>query len=332
MLTRYQSSGLLDVYDRAEVERGLNDITLARPLEDNLQTAAIHLIIAIGAQSRATSAGDNNIAIAGFNYGRRIAFQRYLEDPGIDLIRVFLLLAFYLVGASRRHAAVMHIGVAATASMMLGLHDTKRYTELPESQRSLRWRTYRGLFLMDFINATLLGRNLLTQMVTDGKPVFKDAELGDQTQEPVAAEDAFDVCSFVQPIADSIGSSGSLQASQASHIKKNLSMWAASWKKRHSDSKATALLLSTRFGQAVVAGHLHVSCLYFHALVMVTRHALISTLTPLVQRPPSSNNNGNSETDELGKICIDAAVCAMHTCYDAFEAGALLDNMCHLLR
>lgn len=79
-------------------------------------------MIAIGAQSCPDE--PENVQIERFfvERGQRRAFANMLEDPSLDLVRVFLLLSFYMFGACRRNAAFMYLGVAARAAVALGLH------------------------------------------------------------------------------------------------------------------------------------------------------------------------------------------------------------------
>ena len=50
-----------------------------------------------------------------------------LEDPGIDLVRCCLLMTFYSLGACRRNAAFMYLGISSQASSALGLLVTEQY-------------------------------------------------------------------------------------------------------------------------------------------------------------------------------------------------------------
>jgi hypothetical protein len=79
-------------------------------------------MIAIGAQSCPDE--PENVQIERFfvERGQRRAFANMLEDPSLDLVRVFLLLSFYMFGACRRNAAFMYLGVASRAAVALGLH------------------------------------------------------------------------------------------------------------------------------------------------------------------------------------------------------------------
>lgn len=69
-----------------------------------------------------------------------------------------------------------------------------------------------------------------------------------------------------------------------------------------------------------IIGKIHVSCLYYFAVTLVTRPVLISTLT-------SRTMTTTTTLSPLASACLDAAVYLVQTCLDAKKAGVLLGNM-----
>lgn len=67
-------------------------------------------------------------------------------------------------------------------------------------------------------------------------------------------------------------------------------------------------------------GVVHVSCLYYFAVMLATRPVLISTLT-LQQKQKDQHS-------PMAEACLDAATFLAQTCVEAFEAGLLESNMC----
>ena len=106
--------------------------------QNKLRAAVIHAIIAIGAQCRANGLSDLQCERFHLAKAQKAAFEHMLEHPSIEMVRVFLLLAFYLFGACRRNGAFMYIGVAARAAHCLGLHQDESYKELSESEKLSR--------------------------------------------------------------------------------------------------------------------------------------------------------------------------------------------------
>ena len=100
--------------------------------------ATISLILAIGAQCRGTSASDLRHASSYFAHGQQLSFHGMLCDPSLDMVRNFLLMAFYMLGACHRNAAFMYLGVASKAASALGLHRYDQYSDLQVDERSAR--------------------------------------------------------------------------------------------------------------------------------------------------------------------------------------------------
>lgn len=97
----------------------------ADPKSDREETRAaiLDLVVAIGAQSRRQEPGSLHAERFYFARGQHRTFSNFLEDPSMDLVRVFILMAFYMLGACRRNAAFMYLGVASRAAVALGLHE-----------------------------------------------------------------------------------------------------------------------------------------------------------------------------------------------------------------
>jgi Fungal specific transcription factor domain. len=98
----------------------------------------LYLMIAIGAQCRGGNETDLLCAAQYFSQARRMAFEGMLQNPTLNMVRTFILLAFYMFGACRRNAAFMYIGVAAKASIVLGLHTSGQYKNMSTEERDIR--------------------------------------------------------------------------------------------------------------------------------------------------------------------------------------------------
>jgi hypothetical protein len=94
-------------------------------------------MIAIGAQSSKNDPVVLRVERFFFKRAQKCAFAGMLENPSLDLIRLFVLMSFYMLGACRRNAAFMYLGVAARAAAALGLHLTD-YTLLEADEQQKR--------------------------------------------------------------------------------------------------------------------------------------------------------------------------------------------------
>lgn len=96
-------------------------------------------MIAIGGQCRGLHPLDLEYATKYFTRAQQIAFEGMLCDPSVHMIRIFLLMAFYMLGACRRNAAFMYLGVASKAAYALGLHRSDQYCNLQKEEYNVRY-------------------------------------------------------------------------------------------------------------------------------------------------------------------------------------------------
>lgn len=96
-------------------------------------------MIAIGAQCHGPDRDDIVEAAELFSYARKMALEKMLENPSLELVRVFLLMAFYMLGACRRNPAFMYLGVASKAADILGLHTSAHSSYMSSALRNTRY-------------------------------------------------------------------------------------------------------------------------------------------------------------------------------------------------
>lgn len=115
-----QTSGFL--YLGCDTDTLLSDLSEPKTDREKTRAAITDLMVAIGVQSCASNPEAVQIERFFFTRGQCRTFANLLEDPSMDLVRVFLLISFYMFGACRRNAAFMYLGVAARSAVALGLH------------------------------------------------------------------------------------------------------------------------------------------------------------------------------------------------------------------
>lgn len=106
--------------------------------KDRAKLAVKDLILAIGAQCCAAEPQTTRAENFYFVRGQQRAFAGMLEDPSLDLVRTFILMSFYLLGACRKNATFMYLGVASRAAVALGLHNGESYSSIPLIEQQKR--------------------------------------------------------------------------------------------------------------------------------------------------------------------------------------------------
>jgi hypothetical protein len=146
LLKPLQSNGLLDLYTWDEVRHLLHAESRTTtqgtpptpPSLTLLDSASLYLMVAVGAQCYGPTKEAVIWAAGLFSYARKLAFAQMLENPSLDLVRVFLLMAFYMFGACRRNSAFMYLGCASRAADILGLHESAQHKHTNPSTRNAR--------------------------------------------------------------------------------------------------------------------------------------------------------------------------------------------------
>ena len=320
------TSGVVDVVTKPEAMRGLQSCGQSNPYDVGITL----LVMAIGAQTLPANENDFIIEKASMRQAQAITFASQLEDPSLDMVRLFILLAFYMFGACRRNAGFMYLGVAARAAHALGLHHAESYKSLSQDARCMRLRCWKSLVSIDLIVSSLLGRASATyptrmndsnvgQLLLEGEGICAEVEAG------------FRLAILVDTIMnDCYESKVMTVGSTEAHLRK-LRQW--------SESLPPQLRLSsvpeTNDGHAQKSflGSLQVSCFYYFTIMLVTRPFLIEHLTgdsaaTTKSAASTSETQNTQETSDMATACLNAAMYMAQACSDFLKLDLLLENMC----
>ncbi|KAJ5488529.1 hypothetical protein N7539_003419 [Penicillium diatomitis] len=321
------TSGL--IYLGQDTTKLLTEPQILNSSQGLIHAAVGDLMIAIGAQSCPNDA-DNVRAMRFFaERGQRRAFTNMLEDPSLDLVRVFLLLSYYMFGACRRNAAFMYLGVATRAAVALGLHVDSSGTSSPASQTS-RSQIWMSLCTVDLLTSSILGRPAATAGLLSWSRV--DLVLGSS---PVASGllASYQVALVVDEITTRLYSKRAASTETADSLLAKLN----SWSSLLPESLRTPLLKDDDPDacQERIIGNMHVACFYHFAVILVTRPFLITTLSVRLARLHQTLTAATSpeplEEDpahsRLAAACIDSAVYMLQTCREVHQSEMLLKQM-----
>ncbi|GJC83537.1 activator of stress genes 1 [Colletotrichum liriopes] len=147
---------ILDVFDEAELLKDLENWLRGEPTsqDEEAMNCLFYLAFGIGAQ-RCPDDRDAD-AEKYFNYGRFLAVSYAMENPTNNTLRSYILITVYLLGASRRNSAFMHLGVAVRAAYALGIHRRDNPALFSAREQETRERLWKALRILDmFLSASL---------------------------------------------------------------------------------------------------------------------------------------------------------------------------------
>ncbi|KAI5363670.1 hypothetical protein Slin15195_G093230 [Septoria linicola] len=343
-LYREASSGILDLFTVAEIHGFLDRHNALSPsnfieVEDKrarAEQAALNMMLAIGHQCRGQNPFDAHNATRSFSCAQKYAFEGFLCDPSLDMVRVFLLMAFYMLGACHRNAAFMYLGIASKAACALGLHRKDQYKGLSTAECLPRWRTWKSLLILDTIVSSILGRpgGLPSMRPEDDSAYDGDGEIGEFDKPRwLASRAVFGICSHIIELEQQLGSGLNMDFQTADAFLQRLRKWNDSVpvELRH-----FASLKDTTLGPAdreLFIGATHVACSYYFTIILVTRPFLISHLISQIRRrrrPSLDRADQFSAVSDLAQACLDSAVYMAKTGYMSINSTILSNNMCLL--
>ncbi|KAG9943610.1 hypothetical protein KCU85_g8549, partial [Aureobasidium melanogenum] len=320
------TNGILHLYTREEmmfIMSNVNDVSSKSYREDN---AAINLVIAIGAQCRGLNQSDLQIAAKYFAMAQKAAFEGMLQDPSINMVRIFLLMAFYMLGACQRNAAFMYIGVASKAASALGLHVAPRHRCFDEEDQDRRSRTWKSLCILDLLVTSILGR--LSSSPTS-KLEFSTSTPSEGSTESLAFEAVHDECAMIGDMVNNLTQNGDLDVTSAESFLQRLSEWNRGLppQLRKFECNDNILLPQDR---ELAIGRIHVACVYYFAVMLATRPFLIRhSMSKLHKKGGMQNKQVDAEA-RLAEVCVDSAIFMGKMTHEALRADLLLCNMCML--
>ncbi|KAE8307790.1 hypothetical protein BDV41DRAFT_584082 [Aspergillus transmontanensis] len=312
------TSGILDLFTEHEVETLLAARTPITQDTSSLfvgreDAAAMDVALAIGAQVEG-SPEDIHFANSYFHRARQVAFDDMLMVQNVETVRLFLLMAFYMLGACYRNAASMFLGVAARAAIVLELHGSEAYSTTlskEDSERSLPT-------VPNWSNIMELNTESAFYAIGDG-------------------------CILLDNIVDTLSKGKLLDIMTAEDLLMQLRKWSGSLPTTlrqfcHPFHSSQTLKPGDR---QRLLGSIHISCLYYFAVILVTRPYLIAYLTSrlrgkapdhLISDPDEASDVTlkNNKVSKLAQVCVSSSLYMVDMCRRAKSAGLVFRNFCLL--
>lgn len=307
---------------------GFIDVFLPNELETLLSTgrltkskrSLVDLILAIGLQCD-PSGDTHDRELAYFRESQSQVFSGMLEDPDIDMVRTFLIMSFYLLGECRRNTAFLYLGIATRAAVALGLHSRETYTDLNDPAHQLRLRVWMSVRVLDIVVNSLLGRPAATAGVyCDMQPLIDEVLLASTDRGLACLGASYRIVAIINTIVDRMYDKKEINIPAIENHLQELERWSQNLPDFLRTAPAADHANTTPEKGSI--GRVHVSCLYYFAVTLVTRPILVSSLT-------QQTVNGLVHS-QLATACLDAAMFIVQTCAGAQKHGILQANMCIL--
>ncbi|EPE02626.1 zinc c6 transcription factor [Ophiostoma piceae UAMH 11346] len=269
------------------------------------QEAIFFLIFAIGAQTHPDDWDEK--AEKYFNYGRYLTVCGATVEPSIATIQAYILLTMYLLGASRRNAAFMYLGIAVRAAYALGIHRSDINAAFEPNEYVPRERLWKVLRILDLFLSTSLGRPPSTTETRDTK-----------SENNYSASN--DLCAIFEAILTQVYSTRNVSTATIEKISEQHRRWTA----RFASGLATdgihseEYLGSDRDGKrSPNIGLFHLKEAYYWTIMLLSRPFLIENISQHIARSKIQTHaegdvNPPSPSDDiLAYACVDSAIRTM---------------------
>ena len=287
---------ILDLFDEADLFDNLPAWTDGRWTDSSIPSPIYCLILAIGAQ---TSPGhQDKFAETIFTYGRYLTARDCMEDASLLTVQSYALITMYLLGASRRNAAFMHLGIAVRAAYAIGLHRKDVALSLPKHDFKVRERLWKALRTLDLFMSASLGRPPSTS----------------ETRNTEADEDystSNDLCSIFEKILTDVYSRRMISTEALSHIGAHHRRWASRFFRDLAANRVEPFA-SVHSDTLPNIGLLHIKEAYYWSIMLLTRPFFVESVILHVRASNVRKTAAPCTTSDSNKIpvhaCIDSAI------------------------
>ncbi|OOF95346.1 hypothetical protein ASPCADRAFT_515743 [Aspergillus carbonarius ITEM 5010] len=330
------TSGFLYVLSDAEAMDIVDGLIDPTARQDKTKMALADIIIAIGAQSTKRAPSTERAERFFFSRAQRSAFEGMLENPSLELVRLFLLMSFYMLGACRRNTAFMYLGVAVRAAVALGLHLTELADAVPSPEQHQRARVWMSAYILDLLVSSILGRPAATVALRSDSEHSSIRYTQPESHMAMGLLASYKVSGILEEVIARMYSKEGASVDVAESLLAKLKQW--------SNGLPGPLVeppdldFDEPAARRHIIGNLHIACTYHFAVIIVTRPFLISVLGVRLARLHGGSVDwlsGDSLREEpahsnLATACTDSAVYMIQTCSEVYRSGLLLGNMCIL--
>ena len=207
----------------------------------------------------------------------------------------------YMLGASRRNAAFMYLGVAVRAAYALGLHKADITTLFASSEFQTRERLWKVILILDLFMSASLGRPPSTSETRD-------------TESPDNYSASVDLCGIFEAMLTEIYPKRMVSTQVLETISEHHRRWTASFHQGLATDRIDGQNALEQ-GRTPNIGLLHMKEVYYWAIILMTRPFYIEYVTDNIAKtvsitaPADTKKSSPTTSNEvLAYSCVDSAV------------------------
>ncbi|KAK1574271.1 fungal-specific transcription factor domain-containing protein [Colletotrichum navitas] len=294
---------ILDIFDEAMLRKDLENWLRGDPASQDEEAMSCIFFLALGIGAQRCPEDRDADSEKYFHYGRFLAVSYLMENPTYNTVRSYVLITIYLLGASRRNSAFMHLGVAVRAAYTLGIHRKDNPTLFSAQEQDTRERLWRALRVLDLFLSVSLGRPLATS----------------ETRDTAGTEDysaSLDLCAILESILNDVYAKRMVSTDALERISEQHRRWAAKFSgSLAADGVNTNDPIDVEDETYPNMGLYYMKEAYYWSIMLLSRPFLIDFVSRNVARSQSpstwsyDNPFCSSPSDQLlVYACVDSAI------------------------
>ncbi|WDK10373.1 fungal specific transcription factor domain-containing protein [Colletotrichum graminicola] len=294
---------ILDIFDEAMLRKDIESWLRGDPASQDEEAMSCIFFLALGIGAQRCPEDRDADSEKYFHYGRFLAVSYVMENPTYNTVRSYILITIYLLGASRRNSAFMHLGVAVRAAYTLGIHRKDNPTLFSAQEQDTRERLWRSLRVLDLFLSVSLGRPLVTS----------------ETRDTAGTEDysaSLDLCTILESILNDVYAKRMVSTDVLERISEQHRRWAAKFNDSlAADGVNTNEPVDVEDETYPNMGLYYMKEAYYWSIMLLSRPFLIDFVSRNVARSQSpsmwiyDNSLRSSPSDQLlVHACVDSAI------------------------
>lgn len=275
--------------------------------EDEVWSPIFFLVFAIGTQSEDDPDG---LADIYFNYGRLLTTSYLMEDPSIATLQAYAIITMYLLGACRRNAAFMHLGMAVRAAYALGIHRADIASLFPPAETRTRERLWKVLRTLDLFMSASLGR-----------PTSTGETRETEIEENYSA--TTDLCAIFEHILNDVYAKRMVTTETIQKVSERHRRWTLRF---HHGLEADRINGEDSVeGILPNMGLIHLKEAYYWTIMLLTRPFFVESMARRIAQRAERDARSSSETPSADQLlvhaCVNSAICTVDLLKELLSAN-----------
>jgi hypothetical protein len=294
----FATNCVLDLFDESVLLEHLPAWAEGRWQDSMIPSSIFHLVLAIGAQTAPEE--NDELAEVLFTYGRYLTAQNFMEDASMLTVQSYALITMYLLGACRRNAAFMYLGIAVRAAYAIGLHRKDVASSFSLEEFKARERLWKVMRILDLFMSASMGRPPSTAETRDT-----------EADEDYSASN--DLCAIFEKILTDVYSRRMISTAALSSIGSHHRRWTSRFFRGLAEDKIDPSEV-LEGGSMPNIGLLHIKEAYYWTIILITRPFLTESIMLHAQRARERSNEAPEPCTATGTnkvlvtACVDSAI------------------------